>query len=114
MFSVLFIMILAISSGSLGEQPQTTHGCPCNVIEQALGDLQRIKPGMTRQDLERHNFSIAGGLSSREQTNYIYKNCRYIQLEATFEPDSSVKNDFSPKDVITQLSKLTLGYPVTD
>ena len=109
-----FVWLVAISTSSLGQQPQAIPGCPSNIILQALGDFKGIKAGMTRQELEQHHFSMAGGLLFREQTRYIYKDCDFIQLEVKFKADKSIQRDFSPKDTITDFSKLTLGYPIKD
>jgi len=111
------LFLIYILSGSLPGtgQVHVNNDCVgCSVIEQALHDLQGIKVGMTRQNVEQHNFIMAGGMTVRDQTDYVYKQCEYIKLEVDFSFDPKVQRDFSPKDVITKVSKLSIDYPVKD
>jgi hypothetical protein len=78
-----------------------------------LEDLGRLKAGMTRRDAEQY-FALDGGMNFRGQMRYVYGKCELIQVEITFEEDPDVRNDFSQKDKITNLSKLFLAFPSKD
>ena len=108
----LFFLAILISNPAL---PQADKDCSsCSLVERALKNLQSLKIGMTRKDIESHNFVEAGGMVFRDHTRYDYKSCEYIHLEVDFSLDPSVDKDMSPKDVITGFSKLTLDYPAKD
>ena len=114
---VLLMLCLAILS--LAPLPKAEaraeQGCsPCSVIERALKDAQELKAGMARRDIEAHNFVMSGGMVVRDRTIYVYKGCEYISIEISFNLDPTVDRDFSPRDVISGVSKLTLDYPVKD
>jgi hypothetical protein len=57
---------------------------------------------------------LDGGMNFRGQTRYVYGKWEFIQVEITFEEDPDVRNDFSQKDKITNLSKLFLALPSRD
>lgn len=86
----------------------------CSSVERALKDIQNLKIGMTRKDIESHNFVVAGGLTFRDHTAYVYRGCEYIHLEVDFSLDPAISQDMSPKDIIVGFSKLTLDYPAKD
>ena len=108
----LVFLLLLIGLPGLQAQPSSS-GAAREQIGQAIGDFGHIKVGMTRQDVEQY-FSLDGGMNWRGQTYYVYQKCDLIKIEVTFELDSNVKNEFSPHDKITKLSKLYLEYPMRD
>lgn len=110
---VYVIVFCVLPMQTTPAQPEQ-RTCSCSVIERALKDAQSVKLGMMRKDVEAHNFVVSGGMVVRDRTAYVYKDCEYIKLEIEFNPDPAVARDFSPKDVITNISKLTLDYPVMD
>jgi len=117
MLRVVMLFFLAAFSGLSVPVAEllTGQGCSsCSAVESALKDAQNLKVGMTRKDIESHNFVIAGGATFRDHTAYVYKGCEYIRLEVDFKPDPTIERDVSRKDVITGLSKLTLDYPAKD
>jgi hypothetical protein len=92
--------------------PET--GCPGRgQIEQALQDFGHLKNGMNRQDVERY-FVLDGGMNFRGKSYYVHKGCNLIRVEVTFESDPELQNGFSPRDKITGVSNLYLGYPSKD
>lgn len=113
---VAFFFIAAFSGLSVPvAESLTGQGCSsCSSIESALKDAQNLKVGMTRKDIESHNFVIAGGATFRDHAAYVYKGCEYIKLEVDFKPDPTIERDVSPRDIIAGLSKLTLDYPAKD
>lgn len=109
-FLIVIFAFLLPSSTSQAEQ-----GCSaCSLIQRVLKDAEGLKPGTVRKDIEAHNFTQAGGMTVRNPTRYIYKDCRYVEVEIEFNLDPTVEQDFSEKDTIKRVSKPTLGYPVTD
>src|SRR6266850_4946318 len=57
-------------------------------IAQSLREMETIKVGMTRADLLRV-FREEGGLSTRTQRQYVYRECLYIKVAVEFEPVES-------------------------
>ena len=109
---IMIFLLLFTTLPSLRAKPNpTTSGC--EQIEQALADFGHMKVGMTRQDVEQY-FTPEGGMNWREETRYVNQKCGMIKVNVTFQVDNSVKNEFSPRDRITKLSKLYLEYPITD
>jgi len=88
-------------------------GCSCETIQQAIADFNQINVGLTRQVVEQHKFVGGASLSSRDRTAYFYDHCPDIQLQVEFSRDSNVLGDlnYSPNDVITKLSALSLRNP---
>jgi hypothetical protein len=85
----------------------------CSVVDQALGDLEQVKAGMTRAELEK-SFVMDGGASFRLRTVYVSRRCSYLKVDVDFDPDPGVDRDFSPKDTITKISQLYAAYPSKD
>ena len=93
--------------------PQNEQCVSRDQLIQALTDFGNLKTGMSRQDIER-SFVLDGGMNFRNHSYYVYSKCDLIRVEVTFEPDTTVKDGFSPRDRVTQLSKLYLGFPSKD
>jgi hypothetical protein len=77
--------------------------------------MEAVKPGMTRQQL-LIVFREEGGLSTRTQRRYAFRECPYIKIDATFEPVGPFSSNFneSPNDRISKLSKPFLEHPIVD
>ena len=90
------------------------RGCsPCLFAQQALDDLEHVKIGMPRSELDKY-FELAGGMTFRDHTRYESRRCDYIQVEVDFSIDRTVDRDFSPRDTITKISRLFVVYPGLD
>ena len=111
----MFVLVIIVAASVAANLPaQSPSGCSaCGPIEQALEDSGQLTAGMTRHEAEQ-SFSLDGGMNFRGQTRYVYKKCDHIKVEITFEEDRGVHNDFSPKDKITNRSKLYLEFPARD
>jgi hypothetical protein len=108
------LVVLVISNVPPSLPAQSAPGCPaCGQVEKALEDFGHLKAGMMRRDAARY-FALDGGMNFRGQTRYVYKKCEFIQIDINFEEDPDVRNDFSQKDKITNLSKLFLAFPSRD
>jgi len=115
-FTLLFVLtcILIGLAGSLNSQNRASTCSSCDVAQQALDELQHVKVGMTRKQLEQTNFILAGGMLFRGHTNYMYRNCQYLNVDVDFSLDPAVEREFSPNDTITKISRLYVIYPPRD
>jgi hypothetical protein len=84
------------------------------MVQQALADARRIKPGMKRSDVEKY-FKYAGGIQFRGDARFVYPSCEYLQLRVQFEVVGSPTGDvMSPDDTVRTVSQMTVDYPITD
>jgi len=112
-FAAIAIFFAAgISSHAQEPRSMVPNSC-CSVVEEALRDALRIKPGMKRADLAAL-FTTEGGLDFHIQTIYVWKRCPYIKIKISFALSDSISPRDSPADVITAVSDPYLQYPVTD
>jgi hypothetical protein len=84
-------------------------------IATSLREMQTIKVGMTREDLLKV-FKEEGGLSTRLERRYVYRDCPYIKVDVKFEAVGAPedKRTTSLKDKITQISKPFLEWTISD
>ena len=107
----LFVLLNFPSTAQL--QPQASDCRSCSVVERALRDFQGVKVGMARRDIERF-FAVAGGMTFRTHTRYVYRDCEYLKIEVDFKTDPKTENAFSPDDKIIGISEIVVAYPVMD
>jgi hypothetical protein len=114
-FTILAISIVAGLTGfaQSGAQSQDakTH---CEWIAKSLREMGTIKVGMTRADLLKV-FSEEGGLSTRTQRQYAYRECPYIKVAVEFEPVET--KEILPengKDKIVKISRPFIEWSVID
>ncbi len=95
-------------------QESPTASAGCSLVQQALADYQRIKPGLKRREVERY-FKLDGGLQFSDSGRYVFRNCDYIKLEVEFDPAPSGAGALSsPDDTVRRVSKLFIDYPTRD
>jgi len=84
-------------------------------IAKILWQTGKIKPGMQRSDLLKV-FTTEGGVSTRFQRTYVYKECPYIKVDVRFKAVGSAKTPFEepPEDIIESISRPYLGWTVAD
>jgi hypothetical protein len=84
-------------------------------VAQSLREMQTIKPGTTREELMRV-FIEEGGISTRFERRYAYRDCPHIKVDVKFEsvgaPDDKLTN--YPKDKVKHISKPFLEWPIND
>ena len=85
-------------------------------IASAIAAAESIHPGMHRRDVMT-NFREEGGLSTRTERPYVWRECAYIKIRVQFKPTgrdpaSAVTED--PEDIIISVSDPYLEYPVFD
>jgi hypothetical protein len=81
----------------------------------SLREIQSLKPGMTRADLLK-TFEEEGGLSTRTERRYAYRDCPCIKVNVKFEPvgPTPEKSTESPADKIRDISQPFLEWPIVD
>jgi len=86
----------------------------CSVVTKAIEAAGRVKPGSTRQDIEKE-FGHDGGLFTMREAAYVYKLCPYVKIRVVFALDPA-GNGFEerPKDVVKSVSTPYLEYPHAD
>ena len=84
-------------------------------LANVLREMQTVKPGMTREDLYKV-FEAEGGLYTRTQQTYVYRDCHLIKVDVTFEAVGPPDEIFfvSGKDVIRKISRPHLGWMIID
>ncbi len=96
----------------LNSQSQTSN---CKCVSDALSEIEKIKVGMKRKDLDKM-FSVDGGISPINPQRFVYEQCNFIKVEVKFEfIDKS--NKFpkgNPADKISEISKPYLEHPFYD
>jgi len=113
---ILLVALTLAASPQVGSRQDSADKSqsPCQLIERALQETQRIKSGMTRREIEEH-FKLDGGLQVRSETRYMYPGCHLIRIDVDFKfapPTDRV--EFSPDDVVTKVSTPYLAYPDMD
>jgi hypothetical protein len=84
-------------------------------IADSLREIQSLKPAMTRADLLKI-FQEEGGLSTRTERRYAYRDCPYIKVNVKFEPvgPAGEKPTESAADKIRSISQPFLEWSVGD
>ncbi|MEO7402035.1 MAG: hypothetical protein ABIU95_00025 [Burkholderiales bacterium] len=84
-------------------------------ITDSLLEMQSIKRGMTRADLQQV-FQEEGGLSTRTERRYAYRDCPSIKVNVSFEPVESLddKHINHPADKIRNVSQPFLEWTIND
>lgn len=92
--------------------PKIGSSC-CSIVEEALKDVAKIKPGMTRAEVEVM-FTHEGGPDFLIQTFYVWRRCPYIKIKVSFTLSDPTGRKESSSDVVKSVSTPYLQYPVTD
>lgn len=84
-------------------------------ISKVLRQIDKIKPGMRRQDLLKV-FTTEGGLSNRFQRTYVHKECPYIKVDVRFKAANNEHEALKeePEDIIEIISRPYLAWGVAD
>ena len=123
LLAVLFL-VLIVSSSYAGSSPESSDQTQIEDehrkwIDQVLQSIATIKPGMTRQNLLKI-FGEEGGLSTRTQRKYVYKQCPSIKVDVEFSPvdaagDGKTRQyEENPDDKIVKISRPYLEYSFSD
>lgn len=110
--AIVMLVIAGVSAHTQEQRPKGPSSC-CSIVEEALHDVSKIKPGMKRADLAAM-FTTEGGLDFHIETIYVWKTCPYIKIKVSFALENSTALKDSPSDVITAVSEPYIQYPVRD
>jgi len=113
--SLLLLAVCVLLNFPLNAHPQAQGSdCrSCSVVERALRDFQGIKVGMARREVERF-FVVAGGMTFRNHTSYVYRDCEFLRVDVDFKADPETESALSPDDKITGTSQIVVAYPAKD
>ncbi len=98
--------VVASGTGVVGSDT----GDHCAWVQEALTHIESIQVGMPRAELERL-FTTEGGIYSRSQRTYVYRNCPHIKVDVEFS--SSDQNQISA-DRITKISRPYIARTIAD
>jgi hypothetical protein len=106
------------SSAQEGEGARPTPQQPeghSDWVLKSMKQMESVKVGMTRSDLQRV-FKEGAGLSTRQQRTYVYRGCPYFKVDVKFQAIGVLEEgvEESPDDQIVELSKPFLNYRVAD
>lgn len=114
--SGLFIAICLLISGTTVSHSQQ----PCSVDEEhtkwiasVMRAIDAIKPGMTREEM-KEVLREEGGLSTRTDRTYVYKQCPLIKVKVVFTPTDADPGTENPEDKVLSISRPYLEYSVMD
>lgn len=84
-------------------------------IAKVMHQIETIRPGMQRKDLDAY-FTTEGGLSTRTEQRYVSRECPFIKVDVRFkEPDATHKNIWEdPEDIIESISRPYLEWSIMD
>jgi len=126
--SIVVLMTIVYSSRAQYENPFLAHERlllgPNNPnesrvawVRKCLADLQSIKQGLTRRDVEMR-LDRAGGLSSPSRGTFVHRECVYFKVDVEFQferdPNDMGRAKWSPDDKVVNVSRPYLAYGVTD
>jgi hypothetical protein len=105
------VIISLLCSVAIAQQPAEC----CSLVVKAIEAAERVKPNMTRRDIEKE-FREDGGLSFISETVYTYKSCSSIKIRVAFVIEASKRAPLAerPTDVVRSVSQPYLEYPHYD
>lgn len=105
--------VLVWGTMAFWSQPRPNVSNHVDWVNQSLTQMQQIKEGMTRADLERV-FTPDGGLQMYTETTYVYRECPYFKVDVQFEQEPNRPAAIGPKDKIIKISKPYIAQPALD
>jgi hypothetical protein len=110
---LLCIFCVLITVASLASRrAERTHE---QWVAESLREMQSVKVGMTRSDLEKI-FEREGGLAETLHRTYVYKRCQYFKVDVDFSPANAAvpSANESENDRITSISTPYVAWPRGD
>jgi hypothetical protein len=100
---------------SLGFSRHTTVSqSNCGVIEEALAETSKLKPGITRDKVEV-TFVLDGGMQFGRTSRYSFRKYPSIKMDVEFsDRGAGSPGDYSPTDRIVKVSRPYLELPSYD
>jgi len=101
-----FAIVFASGRGNLGSDVRDN----CAWVQELLDHIESVQVGMPRAELEKF-FTTEGGIYSRSQRTYVYRNCPLIKVDVEFAPSEQNQNSV---DRITKISRPYIARPIAD
>ena len=113
----LCVILLAAAIGFHGGEqqasaqpsPSASDAAHIQWIVDSLKTMQTIKEGMTRGHLAKV-FRTEGGISTRRQRRYVFRECPYIKVLVEFEPVDDQDQVEKSEDRIAKISQPFLEW----
>jgi hypothetical protein len=109
---------ISVAAGQSPVKPLVNDPALTRSIDQVLKDISSVQSGMTRAELLRV-FTTEGGLSTRDEQQYVYRRCPFIKVMVTFRRPADADDDWggAPEeertgDIIQSISKPFLEYSI--
>jgi hypothetical protein len=109
LFLYLLIVFVPATNGSVPPFGESDHE---KWVASSLKEMQSIKVGMKRSDLESV-FETEGGLAQATHRTYVYKRCPYFKVDVDFSHNDSLGAG-SENDRISSISTPYLAWPRGD
>lgn len=96
-------------------EDQNQSSC-CQMVRDALAASRRLRPGMTRRDVERQ-FYVDGGAQGPESTRYDFAKCGYTKVQIDFKLAGASEHGmpgYNPDDTVTKVSPPYIAAPTLD
>lgn len=89
-------------------------------LDKVMQETRTVRVGMTRADLAKV-FTTEGGIYTRTQRLYVYRECPYIKVKVCFravperrDKEGRILGREAPEDIITEISLPFLDYSTFD
>jgi hypothetical protein len=86
---------------------QPSRDC-CDVVERAILDAHKIRPGMTRRELEL-KWQLDGGIMPIGLDRYGYRECESLKLDVEFKLARADREE--PEDTVNKISRPLYAEP---
>jgi hypothetical protein len=98
------LLLLIVVSLGMSDAVQTQQSNHVEWVSRSLSQMQQVKAGMTRADLEKV-FVPESGLQMNKEMTYVYRGCPYFKVDVEFEqlPNRAVTGQ--PDNKIVKISK---------
>jgi hypothetical protein len=111
--AILFFGSFPLPDARLRQSTDENQSSCCKMIQEALQASGNIKMGMSRKEVEDY-WLRDGGVQFREETRYMYPNCRYVRVDVKFDLVAPNEVKDSPGDRVKEVSKPYVAYPTMD
>jgi hypothetical protein len=108
------VLSLALLASTGFSRHTTAAQDNCGVIEEALQETDKLKPGMTRDKVEA-SFVLDGGMQFERTSRYTFKKCSFIKVDVEFAGHGADSpKEFVATDRVVKVSRPYVAYPTFD
>jgi hypothetical protein len=120
--TIILLAIAGICAGACllhaaDTQDKATQQERVKWVSKCMTELQSVKPGMTRAEVEK-KFKMDGGLQGYVTVRYIHPECSYFKIDVKFLVKRNVEDQGrvvpTPKDKALSVSKPYIENPYYD